>query len=78
MSPTSEATQPQEWAKLEALHGDKTGEQILTDLCKWTAVNGSLATRHRDTAPARGDVAGGRACGITAGLIAVRIGRPMV
>ena len=28
-------TQPLEWAKLEALHGDKTGEQILTDLCKW-------------------------------------------
>jgi type I restriction enzyme R subunit len=28
-------TQPMEWAKLEALHGAKTGEQILTDLCKW-------------------------------------------
>ena len=28
-------TQPKEWAKLEALHGDKTGEQILGDLCKW-------------------------------------------
>ena len=28
-------TQPKEWAKLEALHGDKTGEQILADLCKW-------------------------------------------
>jgi len=27
-------TQPTEWAKLEALHGDKTGEQVLTDLCK--------------------------------------------
>jgi type I restriction enzyme R subunit len=27
-------TQPTEWAKLEALHGDKTAEQILTDLCK--------------------------------------------
>jgi type I restriction enzyme, R subunit len=25
-------TQPKEWAKLEALHGPKTGEQILTDL----------------------------------------------
>ena len=24
-------TQPKEWAKLEALHGDKTGEQILTE-----------------------------------------------
>ena len=40
-------TQPKEWAKLEALHGPKTGEQILTDLCKWLDVNGSLATlRH--------------------------------
>jgi type I restriction enzyme, R subunit len=28
-------TQPKEWGKLEALHGPKTGEQILTDLCKW-------------------------------------------
>ena len=41
------ATQPVEWAKLEALHGDKTGEQILADLCKWMDANGSLATlRH--------------------------------
>jgi type I restriction enzyme R subunit len=40
-------TQPREWAKLEALHGDKTGEQILSDLCKWMDNNGSLATlRH--------------------------------
>lgn len=40
-------TQPREWAKLEALHGPKTGEQILTDLCKWMDANGSLATlRH--------------------------------
>lgn len=40
-------TQPKEWAKLEALHGPKTGEQILTDLCKWMHANGSLATlRH--------------------------------
>jgi type I restriction enzyme R subunit len=40
-------TQPTEWAKLEALHGDKTGEQILGDLCKWMDTNGSLATlRH--------------------------------
>ncbi|WP_423224999.1 type I restriction endonuclease subunit R [Candidatus Amarolinea aalborgensis] len=40
-------TQPKEWAKLEALHGDKTGEQILDDLCKWMDANGSLATlRH--------------------------------
>src|SRR5579884_4277904 len=41
------ATQPVEWAKLEALHGAKTGEQILADLCKWMDANGSLATmRH--------------------------------
>jgi type I restriction enzyme, R subunit len=40
-------TQPIEWAKLEVLHGEKTGEQVLTDLCKWMDVNGSLATlRH--------------------------------
>jgi type I restriction enzyme, R subunit len=40
-------TQPNEWAKLEALHGDKTGEQILGDLCKWMDVHGALATlRH--------------------------------
>ena len=32
---------------LEALHGAKTGEQILTDLCKWMNTCGSLATlRH--------------------------------
>ncbi len=36
--------QPKEWAKLEALRGPKTGEQILTDLCKWMDVTGSLAT----------------------------------
>ena len=40
-------TQPKEWAKLEALHGEKTGEQILGDLCKWMDANGALATlRH--------------------------------
>ena len=40
-------TQPKEWAKLEALHGPKTGEQIVADLCKWMDANGSLATlRH--------------------------------
>ena len=40
-------TQPKEWAKLEALHGEHTGEQIIGDLCKWMDVNGSLATlRH--------------------------------
>ena len=40
-------TQPKDWAKLEALHGERTGEQVLTDLCKWMETNGSLATlRH--------------------------------
>src|SRR5258708_28645159 len=40
-------TQPKEWAKLESLHGDKTSEQILGDLCKWMDQNGALATlRH--------------------------------
>lgn len=40
-------TQPKEWAKLEVLHGEKTGEQVLSDLCKWMDNNGALATlRH--------------------------------
>jgi len=40
-------TQREEWAKLVALHGASTGEQILLDLCKWMDANGSLATlRH--------------------------------
>ncbi len=40
-------TQPNEWNKLEALHGGKTGEQIISDLWKWMDANGSLATlRH--------------------------------
>lgn len=42
-----QTTQPKEWARLEALLGEKTGEQVLTDLCKWMDMNGSLATlRH--------------------------------
>jgi type I restriction enzyme R subunit len=41
------ATHPKEWARLEALHGDQTGEQILGDLCKWMDSHGVLATlRH--------------------------------
>jgi type I restriction enzyme R subunit len=40
-------TQPREWEKLERLHGARTGEQIIDDLCKWMDTNGSLATlRH--------------------------------
>lgn len=40
-------TQPNGWAKLEIPHEDKTGEQILGELCKWMGQNGSLATlRH--------------------------------
>lgn len=40
-------TQPKEWRALEALHGPKTGAQIITDLTKWMDANGSLATlRH--------------------------------
>ncbi|MFH1081059.1 MAG: type I restriction endonuclease, partial [Pseudomonadota bacterium] len=40
-------TQPQEWAKLAALHGERTGEQVLGDLCKWMDTHGSLTTlRH--------------------------------
>jgi type I restriction enzyme, R subunit len=41
------ATQPKEWKALEALHGEKTGSQILADLTKWMDREGSLATlRH--------------------------------
>lgn len=41
------ATQPKEWKALEALHGEKTGAQILTDLTKWMDREGSLSTlRH--------------------------------
>jgi type I restriction enzyme, R subunit len=41
------ATHPKEWKALEALHGDQTGAQILTDLIKWMDREGSLATlRH--------------------------------
>ena len=40
-------TQPDEWKKLEALHGERTGEQIIGDLCKWMDTHGSLTTlRH--------------------------------
>lgn len=40
-------TQPQEWAKLESLHGERTAEQVLGDLCKWMDTYGSLTTlRH--------------------------------
>ena len=40
-------TQPKEWKALEALHGEKTGAQILSDLTKWMDREGSLATlRH--------------------------------
>ena len=40
-------TQSKEWARLESLHGDRTGEQIIGDLCKWMDVHGSLSTlRH--------------------------------
>ncbi|WP_089724704.1 type I restriction endonuclease subunit R [Candidatus Thiosymbion oneisti] len=41
------ATQAKTWDKLEALHGDKTGERVLEALCKWMDREGSLATlRH--------------------------------
>ncbi len=41
------ATQPKHWEKLEGLHGAKTGERIIHDLCQWMDTHGSLATlRH--------------------------------
>lgn len=36
-------TQPKEWAKLEALHAEKTGDMVLADLCKWLDTYGCLA-----------------------------------
>lgn len=40
-------TQPKEWYKLESLHGEKTTNQVLADLCKWMDTYGSLSTlRH--------------------------------
>ena len=40
-------TQPTTWSKLEVLHGEQTGDQVLTDLCKWMDAHGSLTTlRH--------------------------------
>ena len=40
-------TQPKEWARLETLHGPKTGDQIIGDLCQWLDTYGCLATlRH--------------------------------
>ena len=40
-------TQPDAWTRLEALLGERTGEQVLADLCKWMDRNGALATlRH--------------------------------
>ena len=40
-------TQPDEWDRLEALLGDRTGDQVLADLCKWMDRAGALATlRH--------------------------------
>jgi type I restriction enzyme, R subunit len=41
------ATQSKEWAKIEAVLGDKTEAQVLRDLVAWMDSNGSLATlRH--------------------------------
>jgi len=40
-------TQGKVWEKLEALHQDKTGERVLSALCKWMDTHGVLATlRH--------------------------------
>ena len=40
-------TQPQEWARLEALLGPQTGDQVVADLCAWMDAHGALATlRH--------------------------------
>ena len=40
-------TQPQQWIRLESLHGARTDEQVLGDLCKWIGEHGVLSTlRH--------------------------------
>jgi len=40
-------TQPKTWEKLEALHGEETGERVLASLCKWLDTYGTLPTlRH--------------------------------
>ena len=40
-------TQPKEWSRLETLHGAKSGEQIIGDLCQWLDTYGCRATlRH--------------------------------
>jgi type I restriction enzyme, R subunit len=42
-----QTTQPKIWDKLELLHGEKTGDRIISALCKWMDTNGSLSTlRH--------------------------------
>ncbi len=42
-----QATQPKEWTKLEALLGDQTELQVISDLNKWMDTNGTLNTlRH--------------------------------
>lgn len=41
------ATQEKNWDKLQALHGEQTGERILEALCKWLDTHGVLMTlRH--------------------------------
>lgn len=41
------ATQAKVWEKLEALHGEQTGDRVLESLCKWLDTHGTLATlRH--------------------------------
>lgn len=40
-------TQAAVWQKLEALHGEQTGERVLGSLCKWLDTHGTLTTlRH--------------------------------
>ena len=41
------ATQAKQWQKLEALHGDKTGERILHDMPRSWAVAAARASSHR-------------------------------
>ncbi len=40
------STQPKQWEKLEALHGAKTGERIIQDLCDWLVIEDQAVGDH--------------------------------
>jgi len=52
-------TQPKEWAKLQALHGERTGEQVLTDMCRWVVASRANGTARSDAPELREPYEGG-------------------